>query len=598
MPETKKNRILILIVHVVAIGFLYSLVVLQAEQAAGSTNKLDPGVDSTAVVFLPVISKLGSQSIPADIPLSPETYESEQNTPPQLSDSRPSIQCQSFIRFSNYTNSTIYIYWIQPDGTDLFYKLLTSGRQYWQHTYLSNQWHVRDDEGRLIQMITATRCDNTFIDIYIGDLPACGRITNVALWDLTTDRAMPGYTSLTDGAVIEVERAANVNLRVTTLPVIESIKFTVNGVVFINNLIPYGFPDNQQPWQPEPGTYTVVIEAYRQNDAKSALCDQRRMTLQVGVATTPAPTLPFTLTPTVTPTLTPIPTQTTLTPTPSTTATASATVIPTASPTVTPPLCPGKITDLHLFDLTNGQPVAAHNPLLDGAVIDLATLPRHFNLEAGVSGPLESVSFEVNRHVIIENFTPYRYPGGDLTAWQPAAGFYTVRAVAYSQDGAAGAVCDIKLLTLTVINSVPTATPTLTPTPTATNTPTPPLVANCIGDWVWQDADADGIQDDGERGLAGAPVYLGPDADGNGRLDRILASTTTDSAGRYHFCTLAPATYLVEFSAPAGCINTGENQGSDDAVDSDASMGYGISPPIPLSAGNADSTIDAGFICY
>jgi hypothetical protein len=46
-----------------------------------------------------------------------------------------------------------------------------------------------------------------------------------------------------------------------------------------------------------------------------------------------------------------------------------------------------------------------------------------------------------------------------------------------------------------------------------------------------------------------------------------------------------------------GCINTVDNQGSNDALDSDANPGYGVSPLIVLSAGNADSTVDAGFIC-
>lgn len=595
MLETKKIRILIFLVHAVAISFLYSLVALQAERVIGSTNNIDPGVDSTAAVFLPIISKVGRQSIPGNIPLLPDTYDSEQDTPPQLPDFHPSVQCQSFIRFSNYTNSSIYVYWNQADGTNLFYNLLTSGRQYWQHTYLANQWHVRDEQGRLIQMVTATRCDNTFIDIYIGDLPACGRITSVALWDLTNDRPVPGYASLTDGAVIDIESATNVNLRVLTAPVIESIKFDVNGVVFINNLSPYGFPDNQQPWQPEPGSYTLVIEAYRLNDAKSALCDQRRLALQVNLAETPVPTW--------TPTVAPTATLATITPTPTMTATQVATITPTAtatatptrtvSPTATPPLCTGKIIDLHLFDLTSGQPLSAYTPLLDGTVIDLTTLPRSFNLESGVSGPLESVSFEVNGNVVIENFAPYRYPGGDLGAWRPAPGLYTVRAVAYSQDGAAGVVCDIKLLTLTFTQGAQTSTPM----PTTTPTPTPAVGANCIGDWVWRDADADGLQDATEIGLAALPVYIGRDEDLNGRIDRILASTTSDTTGHYAFCDLASATYLVEFGTVDGCINSPPNIGNDDTVDSDASIEHSIAPPILLNVGEANRTVDAGFIC-
>lgn len=238
--------------------------------------------------------------------------------------------------------------------------------------------------------------------------------------------------------------------------------------------------------------------------------------------------------------------------------------------------------------------------MYDGAVIDLTALPERFNLDVGVSGLLESVTIQVNDDLIVENFAPYRYPGGDIAPWRPTPGVYAIRVVAYSQDHAVGVICDIKLLYLTFIPGAPTSTPTPTPTPTRTPTPTntPPLAANCIGDRAWRDINADGLQDPGEPGLAGIQVYIGSDQDGNGRPDRILASMTTDRNGRYAFCTLSPGTYLIEFSAIVGCVNTIDNQGSNDAVDSDASMGYGISPPVVLSAGTANSTVDAGFVCY
>ena len=606
MRATKKFHLLILNLLTVALTLFYSLVAFQPVDAVGSTSVPLQTADPTTALFLPIISKVGSGTSIRNVPRLPDTYLSEQNEPPPLPDAPQTDACQSFVRFSNYTNYPIYVYWNQPDETDVFYKLLDTGRQYWQHTYLGNNWNIRDEQGRLIKSMTAARCDNTFVDVYVGDLPACGRITAVALWDLTTDRAIPGYEAITNGIVIPLEVLTNANLRVSVQEVIESIKFDLNGATLISNVGPYSYPAPQQPWQPEAGVYTLVIEGYRQNDAKSALCDQRRLTLQIGASTTPVATLTPTATGSLTPTVTPtLPLTATATPTLLITPTVTPTNTP--SPTLTPPLCSGRITDLRLFNLGTGQVIAAYSPLADGAVVDLATLPEHFNLELGVSGLVESVTIQVNVSQIVENFAPYRYPGDDIVPWRPIPGFYTIRTVAYSQDEAAGLVCDIKLLTLTVINSGPTTTPTPTPTlsatptvtvtPTATSTPTPPLAANCIGDWVWRDADADGIQADGEHGLAGVPVYLGPDADGNGRLDRILASTTTDSAGHYRFCALAPATYLVEFAAPDGCINTSENQGSDDAVDSDASAGFGISPLIVLPAGAANSTIDAGFVC-
>ncbi|MCE7983981.1 MAG: hypothetical protein DYG89_22635 [Caldilinea sp. CFX5] len=592
-----------LLLNLLAVGFLllYSLLAFQTQVAAGSIAPFLRPADGTAALFLPIIRQGGSQPL-VNEPRLPDSYPSEQNDPPPLPEAPQTGACQSLIRFVNYTNYPIYVYWNRPDETDVFYKSLGAGRHYWQHTYWGNRWNIRDEQGRLIKSITATRCDNTFIDIYIGDLPACGRITSVALWDLTTDRPVPGYEAMTNGMVIPFERLRNANLRVSVQEVVESIKFDLNDATLISNVGPYSYPAPQQAWEPEAGVYTLVVEAYRQNDAQSALCDQRRLTLQVGDSTTPiatlTPTATISVTNTPTATVSPTPTPSATAPiTPTTTstptATPSSTPSPTLTPTLTPTFCSGRITDLRLLNLATGQVIAAYNPLYDGAVIDLAALPERFNLDVGVSGLLESVTIQVNDDLIMENFAPYRYPGGDIVPWRPTPGTYTIRTVAYSEDNATGFLCDVKLLYVTFVNNPPTPTPT----PTATNTPPPPLAANCIGDWAWRDSNANGLQDGGEQGLAGLPVYIGQDSDNNGRLDRILASTTTDGGGRYAFCALIPATYLIEFGAVDGCINTIDNQGSNDALDSDASVGFGISPPVILTAGSANSTIDAGFIC-
>ena len=60
-----------------------------------------------------------------------------------------------------------------------------------------------------------------------------------------------------------------------------------------------------------------------------------------------------------------------------------------------------------------------------------------------------------------------------------------------------------------------------------------------IGDRLWNDIDADGVQDGGEAGLAGVTVEL---RDGSGNL---LATTVTDANGNYSFTHLGPGTYSV-----------------------------------------------------
>ncbi|MCB9296618.1 MAG: hypothetical protein H6559_26415 [Lewinellaceae bacterium] len=110
-----------------------------------------------------------------------------------------------------------------------------------------------------------------------------------------------------------------------------------------------------------------------------------------------------------------------------------------------------------------------------------------------------------------------------------------------------------------------------------------------LGDFVWSDTDADGIQDAGEPGIGGVTVNL---LDGGGAF---LASTTTAPDGSYSFANLAPGDYIVEFVAPAGFAPSPQDQGGDDTIDSDANPGTGQTGIITLSSGENDPTNDAGY---
>ncbi len=119
-----------------------------------------------------------------------------------------------------------------------------------------------------------------------------------------------------------------------------------------------------------------------------------------------------------------------------------------------------------------------------------------------------------------------------------------------------------------------------------------------IGDFVWIDTDKDGIQDDGEVGLANVEVNL------YDNQEYLVATTATDTAGYYSFTVAAPGMYYVEFVAPEGCFFTDKDQGADD-IDSDADMMTGMTdefvvypftedvPPLPYE----DMTRDAGLWC-
>ncbi|OGV73562.1 MAG: hypothetical protein A3K19_27830 [Lentisphaerae bacterium RIFOXYB12_FULL_65_16] len=112
-----------------------------------------------------------------------------------------------------------------------------------------------------------------------------------------------------------------------------------------------------------------------------------------------------------------------------------------------------------------------------------------------------------------------------------------------------------------------------------------------IGDLVWHDANADGVQDTGELGLADVTVRL---LDGAGATQ--LAVTTTNSAGLYAFEGLLPGSYIVEFVLATGPAFSPVDQGGDDAKDSDANPTTGRTDVITLAHGDTADEWDAGVI--
>jgi len=113
-----------------------------------------------------------------------------------------------------------------------------------------------------------------------------------------------------------------------------------------------------------------------------------------------------------------------------------------------------------------------------------------------------------------------------------------------------------------------------------------------IGDKVWSDCDADGIQDGNEAGMAGVTVNLLADIDGDGVIEdgEVVDTTTTDANGNYEFTAIA-GDYKVQFEQPDNKLLSPTNQGGDDTVDSDGLL----SDVVTLSPGENDTTVDAGF---
>ena len=116
-------------------------------------------------------------------------------------------------------------------------------------------------------------------------------------------------------------------------------------------------------------------------------------------------------------------------------------------------------------------------------------------------------------------------------------------------------------------------------------------VLGSIGDFVWLDQDADGIQDIDEAGIAGVSVSL------LDTLGNILATTETGPTGEYLFSGLEAGAYIVQFGEPTdgNYVSSPQNAGTNDGFDSDASETDGMSAVIELGLGEHNPTIDAGY---
>ncbi len=89
-----------------------------------------------------------------------------------------------------------------------------------------------------------------------------------------------------------------------------------------------------------------------------------------------------------------------------------------------------------------------------------------------------------------------------------------------------------------------------------------------IGDYVWNDKNANGLQDDDEPGIAGVDIVL-YDSSGN-----LMQAVTSNSFGYYEIKNITPGTYFLEIKID-NRYKVVLKQGMDNSVDSDVTNDFG-----------------------
>ncbi|MEY2410168.1 MAG: large repetitive protein, partial [Verrucomicrobiota bacterium] len=110
----------------------------------------------------------------------------------------------------------------------------------------------------------------------------------------------------------------------------------------------------------------------------------------------------------------------------------------------------------------------------------------------------------------------------------------------------------------------------------------------CLGDFVWEDLNGNGLQDVGEPGIPNVILRAMDCVSGS-----VIAITTTGPNGEYLFCGLLPGSYRVEVVLPANYNITISNVGTNDCADSDA-LGTRLTDCVVLASGQTNLCVDIG----
>ncbi|HWR27285.1 MAG TPA: SdrD B-like domain-containing protein, partial [Candidatus Thermoplasmatota archaeon] len=105
--------------------------------------------------------------------------------------------------------------------------------------------------------------------------------------------------------------------------------------------------------------------------------------------------------------------------------------------------------------------------------------------------------------------------------------------------------------------------------------------------FVWDDTNANGLQDKGEPGMNTITIYLYQ------QNNFLINTTTTNSKGTYHFTGLPKGAYYIQVTLRPGYHFSPQNIGTNDTIDSDVDI-TGLTPLFLITINQSPQRWDAG----
>ncbi|GAB5401791.1 MAG: Ig-like domain-containing protein [Aureliella sp.] len=235
------------------------------------------------------------------------------------------------------------------------------------------------------------------------------------------------------------------------------------------------------------------------------------------------------------------------------------------------------------FGLSTGK---AGGSVVMGNVFNDANLSRSFDAGEG-AGPSSRVFADVNNNGVLDS--------GEFFAVPNAAGQYTLSLPAGAYNLSVESALGWRLTTASVVGV------NLGVNDTATVNFGFESLDTSITGVKWNDANADGLRDAGETGLAGIWIYI--DEDGDNRIDIGEPATQTDENGAYSLNFPGPGTYTIReviepgfqqtFPGPAFDNEHTITLTGDPAIDADRVAGLNFGNTLTVDFGDAPESYGA-----